>query len=94
MTLLRLILTDLRKHNTDNALDADQRPGKPELLLFVSMTVITSSAAKQKQPEMQAAKDNFPGGGLSLNEGSCYWSPSYEMTFHIQEAIVYALNYS
>lgn len=89
MTFMRLILTNLCKHNTDNALDADQCPGKPELLLFVSMTIITSSAAKQKQPEMKAAKDCFPVGGLFLNGGRFYWSPSYEMTFHIQEAIVH-----
>lgn len=86
---MRVILTDPCKHNTDNALDADQCPGKPELLLFVSMTVIASSAAKQKEPEMQAAKESFPGRGLFLNEGRFYWSLSYEMTFHIQEAIVH-----
>lgn len=66
MTFMRLILTDLCKHNTDNALDADQCPGKHEPLLFVSMTVIASSAAKHKQPEMQAAKNSFPGGGFVL----------------------------
>lgn len=88
MTFMRPGLTDLCKHNTDYALDADQRPGKPKLLLFVSMTVITSSAAKQKQIEMQAAKSSFPEGGLFLNEGRVYWPLSREMTFRIQEAIV------
>lgn len=38
---------------------------------------------------MKAAKDCFPVGGLFLNGGRFYWSPSYEMTFHIQEAIVH-----
>lgn len=84
-----LILTDLCKHNTDNALDADQCPGKPELLLFVCRTVITSGAAKQKESEIQAAKGGVPGAGLFLNDGSSDWSLSYEMTFHTHKAIVH-----
>lgn len=47
VTFIGQILTDFCKHNTDDALDANQRPGKPKFLLFVSMTVITSSAAKR-----------------------------------------------
>lgn len=47
VTFTGQILTDFRKHDTDDALDANQRPGKPEFLLFVSMTIITSSAAKR-----------------------------------------------
>lgn len=68
---MRPLLTDLCKHNTDYTLDADQRPGKPELLLFVSMTVITSSAAKHKQIEMQAVKSSFSRRGFVLKRGAC-----------------------
>lgn len=62
----RLILTDLCKRDADNALDADQRPGKPEPLLFVSMTVITPGAAKEKEPEMQAAEGSGSRSGFVL----------------------------
>lgn len=47
VTLIGEILTDFCKHNTDDALDANQRPGKPEFLLLVSMAIITSSAVKK-----------------------------------------------
>lgn len=79
-TFMRPILTDLCKHNTDYALDADQRPGKPELLLLVSMTVITSSAAKQKQPEMQAARGSFPWRGFVFKRGAFLLAPDLSHT--------------
>lgn len=42
----KLLLTDLGKKSTDDALDQDQCPGESELLLLVSLTIITSSAGK------------------------------------------------
>lgn len=81
MTSAWSILTDLCKHNTDDALDAYQRPGKPELFLFISMTIITSSAAKVKHPKIKVAQNSFPGGCLFLREDCFDWSPNYEMTF-------------
>lgn len=89
MTFIKQILTDLCKHNADNALDAHQRPGKLKFLLLVSLTIIPSGSAKDKQPGIKEAKDRFPGGCLCLHKGCFSWSPSYEMTFHVQEAIVH-----
>jgi len=43
------ILTDLSKHSTDDALDEDQCPGESELLLLVSLAIITPSAGRFKK---------------------------------------------
>ena len=43
------ILTYLSKQGTDDALDEDQRAGESELLLFVSLTIISSSAGRTER---------------------------------------------
>lgn len=46
---MSLILTDLSKQSADDALDENQCPGEFELLLLVSLSIITPSAAEERE---------------------------------------------
>ncbi len=64
------ILTDLSKQSTDNALDEDQCPCESELLLLVSLTIVTSSAEKVRETTlccMQKITDNESETGVACN---------------------------
>lgn len=84
----KLILTDLGKNSTDNALDQDQCPGKSELLLLVSLTVISSSAGKFRETTLCCIKHITDNGcktevasisflGSWLNIGELYTGPQW-----------------